>query len=222
VDSDTVIMGDLNGHVGSVEVPGIVGKFGTGTRNAEGDLLIDFAARNNMAIMNTYFDHSESHKYTWYRFNSIEQRYDQRSQIDFILTNNKAIIKDVRAIPSLSIDSDHRLLKGKLKLHQIPKISHLKRERLQTENVKKKKEELEERIHQELQSITSESLPEMWDDFNRKMLQVEKNIIGMKTIGQGKKKRTAWWTPEVQETVRAKQKAFRKWIMNRTAENREN
>jgi hypothetical protein len=44
----------------------------------------------------------------------------------------------------------------------------------------------------------------------------------MKTTGQDQKERTAWWTPEVRETVRANQKAFRKWIMNRTAENREN
>ena len=50
-------MSDLNGHVGSDKVENIVGDFGLGTRNAEGDALIDFCMRNNLSIMNTFFKH---------------------------------------------------------------------------------------------------------------------------------------------------------------------
>ena len=130
--SDVILMGDLNGHVGSEPVPGAVGHFGVGTRNPEGDNLVDFAIRNNLAIMNTYFKHRESHKYTWYRYNQSLGAYDLKTEIDFILTNNKALIRDVRAMPSTSLDSDHRLLKGKLKLHATPKIQHALRKRICT------------------------------------------------------------------------------------------
>lgn len=39
-------------------------------------------------------------------------------------------------------------------------------------------------------------------------------------MGRGKKKKTAWWTPELQEAVRVKQKAFRIWMKERTVEMR--
>ncbi|KAI8494484.1 hypothetical protein Bbelb_277100 [Branchiostoma belcheri] len=52
-ESDIIVMGDLNCHVGSVAVRGVIGKFGVGERNEEGEMLIDFCLRNNLAVMNT-------------------------------------------------------------------------------------------------------------------------------------------------------------------------
>lgn len=47
-----------------------------------------------------------------------------------LLTNRKCIIKDVKAIPSVPFDLDHRLVKGKLKIH-LPKMDKkLMRKRL--------------------------------------------------------------------------------------------
>jgi hypothetical protein len=96
-------MGDLNGHVGNKPVPGAVGHFGVGTRNPEGDNLVDFAIRNNLAIMNTYFKHRESHKYTWYRYNQGLGAYDLKTEIDFILTNNKALTHQRRSSHTIHI-----------------------------------------------------------------------------------------------------------------------
>lgn len=84
--------------------------------------------------MNTFFVHQEIHQYTQYRYNSQIGDYDHKSQIDFPLTNCKCIIKDVKAIPSASFDSDHRLVQGKLKTH-LPKVDKkFARKRLKTEN----------------------------------------------------------------------------------------
>ena len=60
--------------------------------------------------MNTYFQHKEAHKWTWYGWNSIKGTYDQQSQIDLFLSSNKNRIRNVKAIPSVSFDSDHRLV----------------------------------------------------------------------------------------------------------------
>ena len=62
------------------------------------------------SLMNTYFQHKEAHKWTWYGWNSIKGTYDQQSQIDLFLSSNKTRIRNVKAIPSVSLDSDHRLV----------------------------------------------------------------------------------------------------------------
>ena len=70
-NGDTVIMGELNGHVG-VDRDGfntVVGAFGIGDRNREGERLLDFCILNNLAIMNTYYKSKDEHKWTWYRWN---------------------------------------------------------------------------------------------------------------------------------------------------------
>ena len=49
------IIGDWNAKVGSQETPGITGKFGLGTRNEAGQMLIEFCQENALAIANTLF-----------------------------------------------------------------------------------------------------------------------------------------------------------------------
>ena len=94
--------------------------------------------------MNTFFKHQASHVYTWYRYNNQLGDYDQKTQIDFILSTKKSIIKDVKAIPSESLDSDHRLLMGKLKIHLPSKAKTQTRKRLKVENLSENKQEIQE------------------------------------------------------------------------------
>ena len=61
----------------------------------------------NLAVMNTYYQHKEAHIWTWYGWNS-KGTYDKQSQIDLFLSSNKNRIRNVKAIPSVSLDSDRR------------------------------------------------------------------------------------------------------------------
>ena len=64
-NGDTVIMGDVNGHVG-VDRNGlndVVGAFGIGDKNREGERLLDFCVMNNLAIINI-LKHKDEHKWT--------------------------------------------------------------------------------------------------------------------------------------------------------------
>ncbi|XP_037773661.1 craniofacial development protein 2-like [Penaeus monodon] len=58
---------DLNGHVGggSARIWRQHGKFGFGTRNEEGQTILDFVAANNLAVTNTYFKKKDSRKITY-------------------------------------------------------------------------------------------------------------------------------------------------------------
>jgi exonuclease III len=61
----TAIMGDFNARVGNIKIYNNIGPNGENTCNRYGKRLIDFAIYNNMKIMNSWFQHKDSHKYKW-------------------------------------------------------------------------------------------------------------------------------------------------------------
>ena len=220
-DSEIIIMGDLNGHVGSRPVEDVIGKFGIGKRNEGGEMLIDFCMRNKLSIMNTYFNHQNSHKYTWYRYNSQIGQYDLKAQIDFILATRKSVIKDVKAIPSVSLDSDHRLVKGKMKIHLPEKEKSKVRKRVKTENLKTTEQEIQLKLAEARDTIRDENIEEHWGKFKHCLQEIQEKIVGIATLGNRKKKKTGWWTEDVKAEVDKKKKLFRTWLKCRTGENRE-
>ncbi|KAK3558361.1 hypothetical protein QTP86_017226, partial [Hemibagrus guttatus] len=62
-----VIGADFNGHVGEGNTgdEGVMGKFGVKERNLEGQMVVDFAKRMDMAVVNTYFQKREEHRVTY-------------------------------------------------------------------------------------------------------------------------------------------------------------
>ena len=59
-----VIGADFNGHVGEGNKGDeeVMGKFGVKDRNLEGQMVVDFAKRMEMAVVNTYFQKKEEHR----------------------------------------------------------------------------------------------------------------------------------------------------------------
>ncbi|KAK3529771.1 hypothetical protein QTP86_003026 [Hemibagrus guttatus] len=62
-----VIGADFNGHVGEGNTGDeeVMGKFGVKKRNLEGQMVVDFAKRMDMAVVNTYFQKREEHRVTY-------------------------------------------------------------------------------------------------------------------------------------------------------------
>ena len=58
---------DLNGHVGegNIEDEEIMGRYGAGTKNKEGSMVVDFGKTMNLAIVNTYFKKKDEHRVTY-------------------------------------------------------------------------------------------------------------------------------------------------------------
>ncbi|KAK3568222.1 hypothetical protein QTP86_000213 [Hemibagrus guttatus] len=69
-----VIGADFNGHVGEGNTGDeeVMGKFGVKERNLEGQMVVDFAKRMDMAVVNTYFQKREEHRVT-YKSGEVEQ-----------------------------------------------------------------------------------------------------------------------------------------------------
>ncbi|XP_012552626.1 uncharacterized protein LOC105842911 [Bombyx mori] len=106
-----MIQGDWNAKIGNTEqddhIRHILGKYGLGTRNERGEVLIDFCVSNNLTITNTSFKHHKRRLYTW---SSPGDRY--RNQIDFITIANrwKSAVTNTRTFPGADCGSDHQLL----------------------------------------------------------------------------------------------------------------
>ncbi|KAK3525621.1 hypothetical protein QTP70_001440 [Hemibagrus guttatus] len=62
-----MIGADFNGHVGEGNRGDeeVMGKFGVKKRNLEGQMVVDFAKRMDMAVVNTYFQKREEHRVTY-------------------------------------------------------------------------------------------------------------------------------------------------------------
>ncbi|KAK3540898.1 hypothetical protein QTP86_004161 [Hemibagrus guttatus] len=75
-----VIGADFNGHVGEGNTGDeeVMGKFGVKKRNLEGQMVVDFAKRMDMAVVNTYFQKREEHRVTY-------KSGGRRTQVDYIL-----------------------------------------------------------------------------------------------------------------------------------------
>jgi len=59
------IIGDLNGKVGSQEIPGLTDKFGLGVQNETGQRLTDFCQENMLVIANNHFQQPKRGLNTW-------------------------------------------------------------------------------------------------------------------------------------------------------------
>ena len=74
------IIGDWNAKIGSVEIPGVRGKFGLGVQNEAGQRLTELCQENALVIANTLFEQHKRRLYTW---TSTDGQY--QNQIDYIL-----------------------------------------------------------------------------------------------------------------------------------------
>ena len=62
---ERIVLGaDLNGYVGerNIREEKIMWSYGTGTRNREESMVVDFAKRMDLAIVNTYFKKKYKHR----------------------------------------------------------------------------------------------------------------------------------------------------------------
>ena len=78
------IVGDWNAKVGSLETPGVTGKFGLGLRTEAGQRLIEFCQENALVIANNFFQQHKRRLYTW-----TSPSGQHQNQIDYILRSQR-------------------------------------------------------------------------------------------------------------------------------------
>ena len=102
----------MNAKVGSQETPGVIGKFGFGIQNEEGQRLIQFWQENALVIANTLFQQQKRRLYMW---TSPDDQY--WNQIDYIFCSQRwrSSIQSAKTRPGADCGSDHELLIAKFR-----------------------------------------------------------------------------------------------------------
>ena len=139
--------------------------------------------------------------------------------IDLFITNNRALFCDVKAIPSVSLDADHRLVLAKLRLRKPKeqmgkaakryKLGLLKEQDTITKLQQCMQIKLQDGEHKEC------NVENMWNNFKECALTSASEVLGEKIPYRGNKRRTPWWGEEVKRSVRLKMELFRKWMKYR-------
>ncbi|KAK3548065.1 hypothetical protein QTP70_004495 [Hemibagrus guttatus] len=145
-----VIGADFNGHVGEGNTGDeeVMGKFGVKERNLEGQMVVDFAKRMDMAVVNTYFQKREEHRVTY-------KTGGMSTQVDYILCRrgNLKEISDCKVVVGESVTRQHRMVVCRMTL-MVCKKKRLKIEiEKKTKWWKLKKEECCEEFRQSVKLL---------------------------------------------------------------------
>ncbi|XP_019744436.1 uncharacterized protein LOC109527143 [Hippocampus comes] len=212
-----VIGADLNGHVGEGNRGDeeVMGKFGLRDRNLEGQAVVDFAKRMEMAVVNTYFQKREEHLITY-------KSGGRSTQIDYILCRrgNLREVNDCKVVPGESVAKQHRIVVCKLTMEV------RKRKRVKTEKKIKwwqlRKEDCCEEFRSAVRAVLGsvEEFPDDWETTAAVIRETGKKVLGVASGQRKVDKETWWWNVEVQESVQRKKLAKKRWDSERTEENR--
>ena len=203
-----VVGEDLNGHVeeGNNGDEECMGRHGLGKRNKEGQAVVVFAKRMELAITNTYFVKKPAHRVT---YNSG----GRSSQMDYIMVRRRKIkeVVDTKVIVNESVAKQHRIVVSAIiiwtKWRKAPKpVKRIKWWKLKDLKVKNKfkmeviksgilgAKEDRQRVAEMIRSIAR--------------MELSETSGKMSTAGR---RETWWWNQEVQEKLKDKRNAKKVW-----------
>ncbi|KAI5612991.1 hypothetical protein C0J50_4233, partial [Silurus asotus] len=102
-----VIGKDFNGHVGEGNRGDeeVMGRYGFKERNIKGQMVVDFAKRMEMAVVDTYFKKKEDHRVTY-------KSGERCTQVDYVLCRrcNQKKIGDCKVLAGDSVARQHQMV----------------------------------------------------------------------------------------------------------------
>ena len=220
LDEIILVGGDMNGHVGTEAVgfPEVHGGMGYGTRNEDGERLLEYCESLELALTNTYFTKKDEHKITYKSGNHM-------SQIDFMLVRRRDLgrVLDCRVVPGEAVVTQHRLVCMRFKTGRVKPRRPIVKERIKTWVLRKegKKVEYQNKARDDY-ARQDGSVNEKWNNIKCTLMQAAEEVCGKTKGGRmGERKETWWWNEEVQEKIKAKKAAFKEWQRTREESKKE-
>ena len=111
---ERIVLGaGLNGHVGEENIGDeeIIGRYGAATRNKEGSMVVDFAKRLNLAIVNAYFKKRDEHRVT-------DKSGGKCTQVDYVMCRRRNLKEmcNCKIIVNECVAKQHRMVVCKMAL----------------------------------------------------------------------------------------------------------
>ena len=108
-----VLGADLNGYVGEGNIGDeeIMGRYGAGTRNKEGSMIVHFSKRMDLVIVNTNFKKKDEHRVT-YKIGG------KTTQVDYVMCRRRNL-KEMcycKVIVNECVAKQHRMVVCKMAL----------------------------------------------------------------------------------------------------------
>ena len=106
---ERIVLGaDLNGHVGkgNTRDEETMGRYGAGTRNKEGSMVVDFMKRMDLAIVNTYFKNKDECRVMY-------KSGGKSTQVNYVMCRRRNLKEmcDCKVIENECIAKQHRMAK---------------------------------------------------------------------------------------------------------------
>ena len=206
-----IIAGDLNGHVGrgSEGYEGVHGGRGYGTRNKEGDRILEFGSAMDMVVTNTMFSKRDSRLIT---FETGKKKKKVTSQIDYILIGKKnmKLVKDVKVIAGEEIAKQHRLVIGDLRVvcPKVVKKAYVPRRKTWKLKNKHISRDFQTQFGQIVSgSEVGKTVDGKWGRLMGGYLNASDRTCGW-TTGPTKRRETWWWNNRVEKAIKEKRRCF--------------
>ena len=222
-----ILLGDFNARVGSLEDTdqnwlGILGRFGIGYRNPAGEDLLQFCARNQLTLMNTWFKKKPHHLSTW-----MHPATKHWHMIDYFImpAKQRVLCTDVQVMRGATCWTDHQMIRAKVRMSYpctkrkrnktatVPIATHL----LNQASFKKTYQavlsnKLEERI------IQTKTCKQTWEQMKSCIIEAAEE-----SLGRSWKKQPDWLLESmdvVMPLIEAKNAARRRLLQSNTQANR--
>ena len=155
-----VLSADLIGHAGKGNIGDekIMGRYGAETRNKEGSMVVNFAKRLDLAIVNTYFKKKDEHRVTY-------KSGGKSTQVDYVMCRRRNLKEmcDCNVIVNECVAKEHRMLVYKMALMVKKKKAEKVKPKIRW--WKLKETSCQEAFRQEVTRTlgSKDGLPDEWD-----------------------------------------------------------
>ena len=206
------VAGDFNAHVGvrGMGEEECMGNFGWGSRNREGNALVELCLRNGMVVAGSFFQKRASHKITY-------RSGGHKTEVDLVLVRKGQLwrVKDCKVIAGEHVTTQHKPLVFVIRLQR------RKTRRVVGQKVIrwwKCKDEVAEEFREwvsvrfgELQEQVG-NVDEEWGLFKIAFVGGAEHLCGRTTGKRGGSwgKNQMWWTEEVKRAVEEKREVWKK------------
>ena len=192
-----VVKGDFNSKVGKEREENLVGPYGLGERNENGDLMVDFCKEFGLVVTNTWNEQREEERHTW-----ISPDGRTRNQIDYILIDKRYrnSVTSSKSRPEADCGSDHNPVVADVdtKLKKIKNTRGTKRWNLKRLEMETNRTDFQEIMNEKIDGICDcEDVNETWEKLKESIHCAADEICGREGI-QPKK---IWMTQEILEKM---------------------